>query len=73
MFIEYGELSTKLYELKHPVGTSFDGDLDYYYLQLKNVKGKLLEKIGFSKISNEVGYGKDPKASLITFFAKKQT
>ena len=43
MFVEYGELCTKLYELTKPVGTSVGGDLEYYSQQLKNVKGKILE------------------------------
>ena len=43
MFIEYGELSTKLYQLTKPVGTSVAGDLEYYYQQLKGIKGKILE------------------------------
>lgn len=43
MFVEYGELSTKLYHLTKPPGTSVGGDIDYYYRQLKNVKGKILE------------------------------
>lgn len=43
MFVEYGELSTKLYELTKPTGTSVGGDLEYYYQQLQNVKGKILE------------------------------
>lgn len=43
MFTEYGELSTKLYELTKPVGCSINGDLEYYYEQLKDTKGKILE------------------------------
>ena len=43
MFVEYGELSTKFYELTKPIGTQANGDLDYYYQQLKNIKGKILE------------------------------
>ena len=43
MFVEYGEMSTKLYELTKPIGTSVDGDLEYYYKQIQNVKGKILE------------------------------
>ena len=43
MFIEYGELSTKLYQLTKPVGHSINGDLEYYYTHLKNTRGKILE------------------------------
>ena len=43
MFVEYGELSTKFYELTKPIGTSVGGDIEYYYGQLKNVTGKILE------------------------------
>ena len=43
MFIEYGELSTKFYELTKPIGASVGGDLEYYYQRLENVEGKILE------------------------------
>lgn len=43
MFVEYGELSTKMYELTKPIGHSMNGDIEYYYEQLKAVKGKILE------------------------------
>lgn len=43
MFVEYGALSTKMYELTKPIGHSMDGDLEYYFKQLKNTKGKILE------------------------------
>lgn len=43
MFVEYGELSTKMYELTKPIGYSMNGDLEYYYQQLASVKGKILE------------------------------
>lgn len=43
MFVEYGELSTKMYELTKPIGYSMNGDLEYYYKQLKDVKGNILE------------------------------
>lgn len=43
MFTEYGELSTKLYQLTKPAGYSIDGDLEYYFDHLKNTKGKILE------------------------------
>lgn len=36
MFKEYGELSTKLYEITKPVGYSMGGDIEYYYEKLKN-------------------------------------
>ena len=43
MFIEYGKLSTKLYEMTKPVGFSIDGDIEYYYDKLKNCSGTILE------------------------------
>lgn len=43
MFLEYGPLSTKVYEFTKPVGTSIGGDIFYYSEQLKSVKGKILE------------------------------
>lgn len=43
MFVEYGKLSTKMYEITKPVGHSIDGDIEYYYEQLKNVQGLILE------------------------------
>lgn len=43
MFVEYGKLSTKLYEITKPVGFSINGDIEYYYDQLKNCSGSILE------------------------------
>ncbi|WP_170924676.1 class I SAM-dependent DNA methyltransferase [Candidatus Enterococcus clewellii] len=43
MFIEYGELSTIMYELTKPVGSSMNGDVEYYYEQLVGTTGKILE------------------------------
>lgn len=43
MFKEYGELSTQVYEITKPIGHSINGDIEYYYNQLKNMSGKLLE------------------------------
>ncbi|MFI3683522.1 class I SAM-dependent methyltransferase [Vagococcus fluvialis] len=43
MFVEYGKLSTKVYELTKPVGKSLDGDIEYYYEKLKDVTGPILE------------------------------
>lgn len=43
MFVEYGKLSTMVYEMTKPVGKSLDGDIEYYYEQLKNTKGLILE------------------------------
>lgn len=43
MFIEYGELSTKVYEITKPINHSIDGDIEFYYHLLKNKKGKTLE------------------------------
>lgn len=43
MFKEYGSLSTMLYQFTKPVGHSLDGDIEYYYEHLKDLKGKILE------------------------------
>ena len=43
MFVEYGKLSTKLYEITKPVGKSIDGDIEYYYEKLKSIEGPILE------------------------------
>ncbi|MEG2709060.1 MAG: class I SAM-dependent methyltransferase, partial [Vagococcus sp.] len=43
MFIEYGKLSTMVYEITKPVGKSLDGDLEYYFEKLKEIKGPILE------------------------------
>ena len=43
MFVEYGKLSTLLYEITKPVGHSIDGDIEYYYDKLKEITGNILE------------------------------
>ena len=43
MFKEYGELSTKLYQLKYPPGHSLGGDMLYYTQQLAGMPGPVLE------------------------------
>lgn len=43
MFKEYGELSTKLYEVTKPVGHSLNGDMEYYLEKVKNRQGSVLE------------------------------
>lgn len=43
MFIEYGELSTELYQLTKPIGTSLAGDLEYYQSLLRKLGGTVLE------------------------------
>lgn len=43
MFTEYGELSTQVYQITKPVGTSLGGDLEYYQDRLLPLKGKVLE------------------------------
>ena len=43
MHKEYGELSTKFYELSKPVGFSINGDIEYYFNKLENIKGKILD------------------------------
>lgn len=43
MGFEYGSLSTKVYHYTKPIGTSIDGDIEYYYEQLKDATGKVLE------------------------------
>lgn len=43
MFKEYGELSTQLYEITKPIGTSIAGDIEYYHKKIKDIKGKILE------------------------------
>lgn len=42
MFDYYGKLSSEVYEIDKPVGTSF-GDVEYYYSRLKDIKGEILE------------------------------
>lgn len=43
MFNQYGSLATIVYELTKPVGTSLNGDIDYYSERLSGVTGKILE------------------------------
>lgn len=43
MFIEYGELSTELYQLTKPIGTSLAGDIEFYQAELLKSDGKVLE------------------------------
>ncbi len=43
MFIEYGELSTELYQLTKPIGMSLAGDLEFYRDHLLKTNGKVLE------------------------------
>lgn len=40
---EYKSISSKMYEQTKPIGYSIEGDLEYYYNQLKDVKGEILE------------------------------
>lgn len=42
MFNLYGKLSSEVYEIDKYIGKSY-GDVEYYYEQLKGVKGKILE------------------------------
>lgn len=43
MFEEYGELSTELYDFTKPIGHEIDGDISFYYDQIKSAKGAVLE------------------------------
>ncbi|MGX6971253.1 class I SAM-dependent methyltransferase [Vagococcus bubulae] len=43
MFKEYGPLSTMMYQKTKAVGQSLDGDIEYYYDFLQDVKGSILE------------------------------
>lgn len=43
MFVEYGKLSTQVYDITKPVGKSLDGDIEYYFEKLKDIKGTILE------------------------------
>ncbi|WP_265456951.1 class I SAM-dependent methyltransferase [Enterococcus sp. HY326] len=43
MFKEYGKLSSLMYELTKPVGSSLNGDLEYYLEKLQAVNGPILE------------------------------
>ncbi|NLY73196.1 MAG: methyltransferase domain-containing protein [Tissierellia bacterium] len=40
---EYGELSTKFYEITKPVGYSIEGDIEYYLEKLEGTAGRILE------------------------------
>lgn len=42
MFDFYGKLSSEVYELDKPIGSSF-GDVEYYLSRLKDIKGPILE------------------------------
>lgn len=43
MFNNYGPLCTAVYELTKPVGSTLNGDLDYYLERLDETKGTILE------------------------------
>lgn len=43
LFSNYGKISTELYDFTKPVGTSINGDIEYYMERLKSVEGKVLE------------------------------
>ncbi|MBP1042697.1 class I SAM-dependent methyltransferase [Vagococcus sp. BWB3-3] len=43
MFKNYGPLATEVYELTKPVGSSLNGDIDYYSQRLAGISGKILE------------------------------
>ena len=43
MYNNYGSLATKVYELTKPVGSSINGDIDYYSERLEGITGKILE------------------------------
>lgn len=43
MYNSYGSLATKVYELTKPVGSSLNGDIDYYSERLSGITGKILE------------------------------
>ena len=43
MYNTYGSLATKVYELTKPVGSSLNGDVDYYSERLDGITGKILE------------------------------
>ena len=43
MFKNYGPLATQVYDLTKPVGSSLNGDIDYYSQRLRGLSGKILE------------------------------
>lgn len=43
MYNTYGLLATKVYELTKPIGSSLNGDIDYYSQRLEGITGKILE------------------------------
>ena len=43
MYNFYGTLATKVYELTKPIGTSLNGDIDYYSERLEGIDGTILE------------------------------
>lgn len=40
---EYKSISSQMYEITKPVGSSIGGDLEYYYDKIKDLKGPILE------------------------------
>lgn len=43
MFKEYGKLSTMVYDHTKPSGHSIDGDIEYFYQNIQEVSGRVLE------------------------------
>lgn len=43
MIEEYGVLSALVYDLSKPIGYSIEGDIEYYYEQLKDIHGEILD------------------------------
>lgn len=43
MYNYYGKLATTVYEITKPVGTSLNGDIDYYSERLEGITGRILE------------------------------
>lgn len=43
MYNFYGPLATKVYELTKPIGSSLNGDIDYYSERLEDMTGPILE------------------------------
>lgn len=43
MFGEYNKISSELYNHTKPIGKSLDGDIEYYYEKIKDIKGNILE------------------------------
>lgn len=40
---EYKKISSELYDFTKPIGKSLDGDLEFYYQEIKDFKGPILE------------------------------